>query len=98
MRKTAITILTIATLSLAFVTGCESEAGTGALLGSVGGGVMAIFMFAAALAISEDAAKKRLSVALEKLRKFLRRKGIVVPVAMMATLLPRVFGISLRLI
>ncbi|MBN1257775.1 MAG: sigma-70 family RNA polymerase sigma factor [Planctomycetes bacterium] len=43
---------------------------------------------AASLSVSEDAVKKRLSVAMQKLRNVLRRKGVVIPVAMLATLLP----------
>ncbi|MFH0910676.1 MAG: sigma-70 family RNA polymerase sigma factor [Planctomycetota bacterium] len=42
---------------------------------------------ASALSISEEAAKKRVSSSLEKLRGFLRRKGIVVPVGILAGLL-----------
>ncbi|MFH0909910.1 MAG: sigma-70 family RNA polymerase sigma factor [Planctomycetota bacterium] len=40
------------------------------------------------LSISEDAARKRLASGLEKLRGFLRRKGIAIPVGILATLLP----------
>ncbi|MBN1256224.1 MAG: sigma-70 family RNA polymerase sigma factor [Planctomycetes bacterium] len=43
---------------------------------------------AAELSVSEDAAKKRVASAIERLRGVLRRKGIAVPVAMLATLLP----------